>query len=77
MSLIEFYEARGLACGEALGEKRLIQIICKQLAKGGNAESIAEILEKDLTLVKRICDAAEASTPEYSCDGIYRKLHEN
>ena len=42
MSLIEIYEARGLARGE---EKKLIQIICKQLAKGGTAESIAELLE--------------------------------
>jgi len=78
MSLIEIYEARGLARGEARGEeKKLIQIICKQLAKGGTAESIAELLEEDLTLVKRICDAAEAYAPEYDCDDIYRKLHED
>ena len=82
MSLIEIYEARGLARGEVRGEargeeKKLIQIICKQLAKGGTAESIAELLEEDLTLVKRICDAAEAYAPEYDCDDIYRKLHED
>jgi len=85
MSLIEVYETRGMARGMAKGmaqgmargeELKLIQLICRKLAKNNDAKSIAELLEEDLSVVATVCEVAKAFAPEYDCDKIYQKLHE-
>jgi len=50
----------GKEIGKEIGEKRkLIQLICKKLAKGKTAEMIAEELEEELGVIKSICDVAQ------------------
>lgn len=67
-------EAKGIAKGEVL---KLISLVCKKLAKGKNAQAIAEALEENFPEVERICQAAEAYAPEYDCEKIYEELREN
>ena len=61
--------------GREEGEiKKLIQqIICK-LQKNKPVEVIADELEEDLEIVKKICDAAMDFAPDYNIDTIYEKL---
>ena len=62
--------------GEAHGEvKKLIRMVCKKLAKGYDAESIAESLEEEISVVEEICSVAVSFAPEYDCEQIYRELH--
>lgn len=65
--------AKGVAEGE---EKTRIRLVCKKLQKGMALEMIAEILEEDLKEITRICKAAEKYSPDYDCDSIYEKLHQ-
>lgn len=64
--------AEGLTEGE---EKKLIELVCKKIRKGKNAEEIAEILEEETAVISRIYDVAVKFSPEYDCDKIYEELH--
>lgn len=61
--------------GAEIGEKiHLIKLVCKKLAKGKVAETIAAELEEDVEIVAEICRAAEDSAPDYDFDRIYEKV---
>ena len=61
--------------GAEIGEKiHLIKLVCKKLAKGKVAETIAAELEEDVEIVAEICRAAEDSAPYYDFDLIYEKV---
>ena len=72
----ELAEAKdeGLAEGE---ERSLIKQICKKLRKGKAMQQIAEDLEEDIEKIEKICEAAREFSPDYDCDRIYERLHEN
>lgn len=70
----------GVAQGEALGEvrgreKSLISMVCKKLAKGKNAEQIADELEEEFSVIRQICNAAVPYAPEYDAVQIYKSMH--
>lgn len=68
-------KAKGKAEGEAKGEKiHLIKLVCKKLARGKAAETIAAELEEDEGTVADICRVAEDLAPDYDFNRIYEKL---
>lgn len=67
----------GLAEGRSEGgERKLISLICKKLCKGKSVEEIAEDLEEDIEGIQKICETAKKFAPDYDCDRIYERLHE-
>lgn len=67
----------GLAEGRSEGgERKLISLICKKLCKGKSVEEIAEDLEEDIEGIQKICETAKEFAPDYDCDRIYERLHE-
>ncbi len=67
----------GLAEGRSEGEERiLIRQICQKLRKGKTTEQIAEDLEDNIEKIGKFCEAAKEFAPDYDCDRIYEKLHE-
>ncbi|MBP3475105.1 MAG: Rpn family recombination-promoting nuclease/putative transposase [Lachnospiraceae bacterium] len=67
----------GLAEGRSEGgERKLISLICKKLCKGKSVEEIAEDLEEDIEGIQKICETAKELAPDYDCDRIYERLHE-
>ena len=61
--------------GRMEGEHRkLISLVCRKLQKGRTPEAIAEDLEEDPALIRRICDTASGYSPEYDVDAIYEAL---
>ena len=52
--------AEGRTEGEAIGElRKVISLVRKKVARNMSAEGIADMLEEDMNLVVRICDALE------------------
>ena len=65
----------GLIAGRIEGEHRkLISQVCRKFQKGRTPEAIAEDLEEDPALIRRICDTASGYAPEYDVDAIYEAL---
>lgn len=61
----------GIDIGKEIGEKRkLIQQVCKKIAKGKKPEIIAEELEEEFDVVKHICDVVQ------ECDMDIEKIYE-
>lgn len=70
-------EARGEIKGEAIGRtKKLIELVCKKLKRSESPEDIAIALEEDLTVIQKICDAAEQciTAEGYDINGIFEKI---
>lgn len=66
---------RGTAIGKADGEKRkLIQQVCKKLAKGKALTAIADDLEEDISVIEEIYTATVPFAPDYDLDLIYEHL---
>lgn len=62
--------------GQAEGAKlKLIELVCKKLAKGKQIEMIADELEEEISAIRQICEAAKASAPEYDNKKIYESLY--
>ena len=62
----------GLKKGEEFGKiQQIIMQVCKKLAKGKNAEQIADELEEDVEEIKEIYDIAAKYAPEYNPELIY------
>ena len=57
--------------GETL---KLISQVCKKLRKAKKPEGIADDLEEDVSVIKRICEAAKGCGEEYSTEQIFKKL---
>lgn len=55
--------------------KKLIQMVCKKLAKNKLPADIAEDLEEDPALITQICEAASHFAPDYDCDKIYNHMN--
>lgn len=65
----------GLAEGRTEGEiKKLVDLVCRKLAKGKDSEAIAEDLEEDLKKVRCICDIAAKYAPDYDREKILQEL---
>lgn len=61
--------------GRAEGEiKKLVDLVCRKLAKGKTAETIADDLEEDINEVKRICNAAEKYAPDYDSEKVLQEF---
>lgn len=56
--------------------KKLIQQVTKKLTKSKSPEQIAEELEEELPLIRRICSAAETCTGEIDIDNILSYLRD-
>ena len=56
--------------------KTLIALVCKKSRKGNSPEEIADMLEEDETLIRKIYEAARKYAPDYDEDKIYSDLYE-
>ena len=66
-------EKRGEERGEARGESRkLIELSCRKLRKGKSPEMIAQELEEEPEIIRKICQVALDFGPQYDCDQVYR-----
>ncbi len=52
----------------------LISMVCRKLAKGKNADSIAQELEEASDIVKDICKVAKDYAPDYDAVAIYEAM---
>ena len=52
-------------------KKRLVELICKKLRKGKEIPQIADEVEEEEDLVKKICDIADSCGPEYDADKVF------
>lgn len=62
----------GLEKGEML---KLIQLVCKKLAKNKSVQEIASDLEEDPACIQRVCTAAKGSAPDYDIEEIYERFN--
>lgn len=60
---------------EAGHEAKLIELVCRKIAKGKNLSLIAEELEEDESTIKKIYDAAMSVAPDFDATKIYHILH--
>jgi len=70
-SRMYYARKQGLEQGSLLTK---IEQVCKKLKKGKTPEIIAEELEEELELIRKICRTAEDFVPEYDRDQIYEKM---
>lgn len=57
------------------GEMRILTAqVCKKLGKGLGIQTIADMLEEEESVIRRICDAALPYGPEYDVDKIVERL---
>lgn len=71
----EIYERDLREEGRGEGETlKLISQVCKKLRKSKKPEVIADELEEDVSMINRICEAAEDCGEEYSTEQIFKKL---
>ena len=71
--------AEGLATGrsQGLAEGRIvekIELVCKKLSKGKSLQTIADELEENLSVIEKICRAAEPFAPDYDVESIYEAM---
>ena len=55
-------------------QEHLIRTVCIKLRKNKPAATIADELEEDVSMINRICEAAEDCGKEYSTERIFKKL---
>ena len=59
--------------GRIAGEQRILtEMVCKKLRKNKQPTQIAEDLEEDEAVIRKICAVAEAFAPEYDCMAVYK-----
>lgn len=64
-----------LEIGISHGEKRkLVELVCKKLKKGYSVSQIAEALEEEQSLIKRICEVAQKYAPDYDVKCIMKEI---
>ena len=54
--------------------KKLVDLVCRKLAKGKSPEAIAESLEEAPDAVQRICDVAAKYAPDYDTEKILQEF---
>lgn len=57
------------------GKLKLIQLVCKKLAKGKTPSEIADDLEEDVAVIQKICAAAVQYAPDYDYHLLYTHLN--
>ncbi len=68
----------GFENGRTQGElHKLVELVCKKLAKNKSAEEIADSLEEDIDTIRLICDTAAPFAPEYDAEQITAAIHNN
>ncbi len=65
--------AQGISQGSL---QKLVQLVCRKLAKGKSPETIAGELEEDPEIIRRICGIASRLSPDCGYDQIYQLLQE-
>ena len=55
-------------------QTKLIDLVCRKLRKGKDANEIADALEEELSVVERICMAARELGTECDVQKIYQKV---
>ena len=55
--------------------EELVELVCRKLRKGKEAEAIAEDLAEDLHNIIRICEIASNYCPEYDSKKVYEALN--
>ena len=71
MNILEVGINRGISRGET---QKLVQQVCKKLAKGNSVEEIADMLEEEPEMIQTICDIAAQYAPDYDIGKITKEL---
>ena len=58
-------------------EERLVEQVCKKIAKNYSVSDIAEMLEENEDTIQVIYDIAKEYAPEFDTETIMKKLQEN
>jgi len=67
--------AYALRTGREKGEQlKIIEQVCKKLAKAKSPEEISDELEEDFKTIASICDVAKLYAPDYDTEKIYQML---
>ena len=83
-NLSEAIEERGIRKGLKRGqrqglkqgsEQKLIELVCRKIAKGKGMLLIAEELEEDENNIKKIYDVALSLAPDFNVEKVYHILH--
>ena len=56
-------------------QTKLIDLVCRKLRKGKDANEIADALEEELPVVERICKAARELGTDCDVQKIYQKIY--
>ena len=66
---------RSIKIGVREGElRKIIEISIKKICKNISAAEVAEMVEADEALIRRIYDVAKLYAPDYDVDKIYAEL---
>ena len=75
MSIWDIAMEKGVEVGIQQGSDiRLVELVCKKLAKGCSVVEIADILEEDEKLIQRVINVAGKYAPQYDINQIYKDL---
>jgi hypothetical protein len=59
---------------ETGSERRLVEQICKKLRKDKDIPQIADEVEEEEKLVKKICDIAAVFAPDYDAEKVFKAV---
>ena len=72
---LEAGREEGLKAGREEGRSRhLVELVCRKLRHGRSPEEIADALEEEPDVIRKICEAAEEFAPEYPEEKIWERL---
>ena len=54
--------------------RHLVELVCRKLRHGRSPEEIADALEEEPDVIRKICEAAEEFAPEYPEEKIWERL---
>ncbi len=79
MCITEYNEAETMQMIREEGREegsiiRLIKMVCKKLRKGQDAAAIADALEEDISVIRKIVTEAEKYAPDYDIGKIYHVI---
>lgn len=82
MNIYEIGMTKGVEKGVAIGVpqgrlEKLVEQVCKKLAKGYTTAEIADMLEETPDSIQEIVSVAQNYAPEYDMDEIYKEICKN
>lgn len=74
--VIDYEKRDSYEAGHAAGHtEKLIELVCRKIARGKNVSQIADELEEDASTIQKIYDTATAFAPNFDITEIYKKIY--